>query len=146
MLVIYGLGLTLGNWLGGVFADRSIDRTLIVSLAALAALLLLFAGTMFSPIAAAITIFLWGVATFAIVPPLQMRVMEAASDAPNLASAVNIGAFNLGNAVGAAVGGGVIGLGLGFPAVSIAGAVMAVAGLAIVLASRTQKSPALAGA
>jgi len=136
MLVIYGLGLTLGNWLGGVFADRSIDRTLIVSLAALAGLLVLFAVTMFSPLAAAINIFAWGVATFAIVPPLQMRVMEAASDAPNLASAVNIGAFNLGNAVGAAVGGGVIGMGLGFPAVSIAGAVMAAAGLAIVLASR----------
>ncbi|MDO9368083.1 MAG: MFS transporter [Sphingopyxis sp.] len=141
MLVIYGLGLTLGNWLGGIFADRSIDRTLIVSLAALAALLLLFAGTMVSPVAAAITIFLWGVATFAIVPPLQMRVMEAASDAPNLASAVNIGAFNLGNAIGAAVGGGVIGLGLGFPAVSIAGAVMAVAGLAIVLGSRQRVMP-----
>jgi DHA1 family inner membrane transport protein len=146
MLVIYGLGLTAGNWLGGIFADRSIDRTLIVSLTGLAAMLILFAVTMYSPIAAAVTIFLWGVATFAIVPPLQMRVMEAASDAPNLASAVNIGAFNLGNAIGAAVGGGVIGLGLGFPAVSIAGAAMAVAGLAIVLASRTRKSPVLAQA
>src|SRR3546814_3469742 len=91
-----------------------------------------FARTVYSPRAAAVTIFLWGVATFAIVPPLQMRVMEAASDAPNLVSAVNIGAFNLGNAIGSAVGGGVIGLGLGFPAVSIAGAVMAVAGLVIV--------------
>jgi len=138
MLVIYGLGLTAGNWLGGVFADRSIDRTLIVSLGGLAATLLLFAGTMFQPLAAAITIFAWGVATFAIVPPLQMRVMEAASDAPNLASAVNIGAFNLGNAVGAAVGGGVIALGFGYPAVSIAGALMAAAGLAIVLATRAR--------
>jgi len=136
MLVVYGLGLTVGNWLGGLFADRSIERTLIVALAALAALLVLFAATMFSAAAAALTIFAWGVATFAIVPPLQMRVMEAASDAPNLASAVNIGAFNLGNALGAALGGGVIGLGLGFPAVSLAGAAMAVAGLAIVLASR----------
>jgi MFS transporter, DHA1 family, inner membrane transport protein len=146
MLVIYGLGLTAGNWLGGVFADKSIDRTLIVSLAGLAATLVIFAGAMFQPLAAAVTIFVWGVATFAIVPPLQMRVMEAASDAPNLASAVNIGAFNLGNAVGAAVGGGVIGLGLGYPAVSFAGAAMALGGLAIVLATRAQKSPALAEA
>src|SRR3546814_6807082 len=60
ILVIYGLGLTAGNWLGGVFADRSIDRTLIVSLAGLAAMLLLFAMTMYSPLAAAVTIFLWG--------------------------------------------------------------------------------------
>ena len=142
MLVIYGLGLTAGNWLGGIFADRSIDRTLIVSLAGLAATLVIFAGAMFQPLAAAITIFVWGVATFAIVPPLQMRVMEAASDAPNLASAVNIGAFNLGNAVGAAVGGGVIGLGLGYPAVSFAGAAMALGGLAIVLATRQRKAAA----
>lgn len=146
MLVIYGLGLTVGNWLGGVFADRSIDRTLIVSLGGLAATLVVFAGAMFQPFAAAITIFLWGVATFAIVPPLQMRVMEAASAAPNLASAVNIGAFNLGNAVGAAVGGGVIGLGLGYPAVSIAGALMAAAGLAIVLLARTRAAAQPLGA
>src|SRR3546814_300873 len=99
-----------------------------------------------SPRVSAVIIFLWCVATFALVPPLQMRVMEAASDAPNLASAVNIGAFNLGNAIGAAVGGGVIGLGLGFPAVSIAGAVMAVAGLVIALASRPRAAPALAQA
>ncbi|WP_077148243.1 MFS transporter [Sphingopyxis sp. KK2] len=143
MLVIYGLGLTLGNWLGGLFADRSIDRTLIVSLAGLAATLLVFAITMASPLAAPITIFVWGVATFAIVPPLQMRVMEAASDAPNLASAVNIGAFNLGNAIGAAAGGAVIGLGFDYPVVSVAGAAMALAGLAIVLTTRN-KAPAAA--
>jgi MFS transporter, DHA1 family, inner membrane transport protein len=141
MLVIYGLGLTLGNWLGGLFADRSIDRTLIVSLTGLAATLLTFALTMASPLAAPLTIFVWGVATFAIVPPLQMRVMEAASDAPNLASAVNIGAFNLGNAIGAAAGGAVIGLGFDYPVVSVAGAAMALAGLAIVLATRN-KAPA----
>ena len=146
MLVVYGLGLTAGNWLGGLFADKSIDRTLIVSLGGLAATLVVFAGAMFQPLAAAITIFLWGIATFAIVPPLQMRVMEAASDAPNLASAVNIGAFNLGNAVGAAVGGGVIGVGLGYPAVSIAGALMALAGLAIVLMTRTRAAGRLLGA
>ncbi|MBA3939771.1 MAG: MFS transporter [Sphingopyxis sp.] len=141
MLVLYGLGLTAGNWLGGIFADRSVDRTLVIALAGLAATLVVFAFAMFSPLAAPVTIFAWGVATFAVVPPLQMRVMEAASDAPNLASAVNIGAFNLGNAIGAAVGGGVIGLGLCFPAVSIAGAAMAVVGLAILLLSR-QPAPA----
>ncbi len=141
MLVIYGLGLTLGNWLGGRFADRSVDRTLIVTLSALAALLLLFAVTMHWAAPAAVSIFAWGVATFALVPPLQIRVLQAASDAPHLASAVNIGAFNLGNAAGAAVGGAVISLNLGYPAVSIAGAVMALAGLAVVLVARTHASP-----
>ena len=127
----------MGNWLGGIFADRSVERTLMVTLGSLAALLLLFAATMHWALPAAVTIFAWGVATFALVPPLQIRVMQAAADAPHLASAVNIGAFNLGNAAGAAVGGAVIGLHWGYPAVSVAGAVMALAGLAIVLAART---------
>lgn len=56
----------------------------------------------------------WGAATFAIVPPLQMRVMRVASEAPGLSSSVNIGAFNLGNALGAAAGGAVISAGLGY--------------------------------
>jgi DHA1 family inner membrane transport protein len=62
--------------------------------------------------------------------------MAAASDAPNLASALNIGAFNLGNAIGAALGGGVIGAGLGFPAVALAGAGAAAAGLALLILIR----------
>jgi DHA1 family inner membrane transport protein len=48
----------------------------------------------------AVLTFLWGIASFARVPPLRVRVMAAAADAPNLASSVNIGAFNLGNAFG----------------------------------------------
>lgn len=137
MLVTYGLGLTVGNWLGGRFADQSVDRTLIVTLAGLALVLLAFAFLMPVKVMAAPLIFLWGVASFALVPPLQVRVMNAAGDAPNLASAVNIGAFNLGNAIGAALGGAVIAGGLGYPAVSVAGAIMAGLGLAAVLMSRS---------
>jgi DHA1 family inner membrane transport protein len=59
--------------------------------------------------------------------------MSAAADAPNLASAVNIGAFNLGNALGAALGGGVIAAGLGYPAVAFAGAVTSLLGLLAVV-------------
>jgi DHA1 family inner membrane transport protein len=133
MLVTYGLGLTAGNWLGGRFADRSVDRTLIITLASLAIILVAFA--MLMPFAAptAILVFLWGVASFALVPPLQVRVMAAAADAPNLASSVNIGAFNLGNAIGAALGGGVIAAGLGYPAVALAGAAAAALGLGATL-------------
>ena len=146
MLVVYGVGLTVGNWLGGRFADKSVDRTLVVTLASLAALLVLFAVVMSWEAPAAVVIFLWGVASFALVPPLQMRVMTAAGDAPNLASAMNIGAFNLGNAIGAAVGGAVIAAGLGYPAVSLAGAVAAGLGLLLVLFLIRKREPVRAPA
>ncbi|OQP86602.1 MFS transporter [Rhizobium rhizosphaerae] len=141
MLVIYGLGLTAGNWVGGRFADRSVDGTLAASLAGLVVVLLLFAGLAGSAGAAAVLIFLWGIASFALVPPLQMRVMEEAGAAPNLASALNIGAFNLGNAVGAAAGGLVIDAGLGTAMVPVAGAAMALAGL-LFLALLRRRAPA----
>ncbi|MNS74437.1 Inner membrane transport protein YdhP [compost metagenome] len=147
MLVTYGVGLTVGNWLGGKFADRSLDRTLVVTLGSLAALLVAFAFAMPFAGISAVLIFFWGGASFALVPPLQMRVMAAASDAPSLASAVNIGAFNLGNAIGAALGGAVIGAGLGFPAVALAGAATSATGLVILLmmirGSRTRSVPPL---
>ena len=141
MLVTYGLGLTVGNWLGGKFADKSVDRTLIVTLAALSALLIAFAVAMPFAVPTSILVFLWGIASFALVPPLQVRVMTAASDAPNLASSMNIGAFNLGNAIGAAVGGMVIAGGLGYPAVSLAGAVAAGLGLVLVLILTRRDAP-----
>ncbi|CAN5315489.1 MFS transporter [soil metagenome] len=143
MLVTYGVGLTVGNWLGGKFADRSVDRTLMVTLGSLAALLVAFAFAMPFAGFSAVLIFLWGVASFALVPPLQMRVMAAASDAPNLASAVNIGAFNLGNAIGAALGGAVIGAGLGFPAVALAGAGASAVGLVMLLAMNRRRAAAV---
>ena len=131
MLVISGLGLTLGNWLGGRYADRSINRTLISGLVALLVLFGIFAVGMASPVLAGVLIFLWSTAAFVLVAPLQMRVLEAAADAPNLASAMNIGAFNLGNALGAALGGGVIALGWGLPATSLAAAGAALLGLVL---------------
>jgi DHA1 family inner membrane transport protein len=136
MLMLFGVGATIGNGVGGRLADRSVDRALMTMLAIMALTLLAFTVLMQWPVTAAIAILVWGIASFAIVPPLQMRVMDAASDAPNLASAMNIGAFNLGNAIGAALGGGVIGAGLGLPTVSLAGAAMAAVALAMLLAFR----------
>ncbi|MCR6634464.1 MFS transporter [Devosia sp.] len=142
MLVTYGVGMTVGNWLGGRFADRSVDRTLIVTLGGLTAILIAFALLMPFIAPTPIIIFLWGVASFALVPPLQVRVMSAAVDAPNLASSVNIGAFNLGNAIGAALGGAVIASGLGYPAVALAGAATSAIGLvAVLIAARGAPVP-----
>lgn len=132
-LVLIGLGFTLGNGLGGRLADWSLDGATKVFLAALALIMLALPLVLASHVGAAIGLLAWGAAAFALVPPVQMRVMQAAADAPGLASSINIGAFNLGNALGAAVGGGVISLGLGYAAVPIAGGALAAAGLALVV-------------
>lgn len=133
MLVTYGVGLTVGNWIGGRYTDRYPDKTLVASLAALSISLVLFAIFMPYTVPTAVLVFLWGIASFALMPPLQVRVMAAAEGAPNLASSVNIGAFNLGNAVGAALGGAVIAAGLSYQFVAMAGALAAGLGLAAVL-------------
>jgi DHA1 family inner membrane transport protein len=111
ILVIFGVGLTVGNTIGGKLADRALMPSLMGILVALAVVMAIFAKTSHSQIAAAVTVFVWGIAAFATVPPLQMRVVEKATAAPNLASTLNIGAFNVGNAGGAWLGGLVIGHG-----------------------------------
>jgi DHA1 family inner membrane transport protein len=108
ILVLFGVGLTVGNMVGGKLADRALMPSLMAILAALAVVMALFARTSHSQVAAAVTVFVWGIAAFATVPPLQMRVVEKAAKAPNLASTLNIGAFNVGNAGGAWLGGLVI--------------------------------------
>ncbi|MGE8578561.1 MAG: MFS transporter, partial [Burkholderia contaminans] len=95
---------------------------------------------------AAVTLLVWGIATFAVVPPLQMRVMRAAHEAPGLASAVNIGAFNLGNALGAAAGGAALSAGFGYAAVPLVGGLIAAAGLALVFLQIAQQRRAPAAA
>jgi DHA1 family inner membrane transport protein len=142
MLLLFGIGMTVGNWLGGRFADRSIDRTLVATLSSLTLILVAFSLLMPFTAPTALLLFLWGIASFALVPPLQIRVMQTAADAPNLASAMNIGAFNLGNAIGAAGGGWVIAAGLGYPAVALAGAVAAALGLIAVIGSSRHQVPA----
>lgn len=132
-LVVYGVGLTIGNYLGGRFADRALRPTLIVVLALLVAFLMIFSWTMAWPLPAIATIFAWGISTFALVPSLQSWLMQVAAGAPNLAASVNIGAFNLGNALGALLGGAVIGADFGYRWVAVAGAAMALTGLICVL-------------
>ncbi|WP_336942373.1 MFS transporter [Acinetobacter modestus] len=133
MLVLIGIGFSIGNHLGGKFADLSINKTLIGFLLLLISLMLIFPILAQSQLGAAIGLVIWGAAAFAIVPPLQMRVMSIAHEASGLASSVNIGAFNLGNAIGAAAGGAVLSFGLNYSAVSIIGALLASIGLILVL-------------
>jgi len=133
MLVLIGIGFSIGNHFGGKFADQSLDKTLIGFLVLLMLMMLLFPILATTTIGAVIALIIWGAAAFAVVPPLQMRVMTVAHDAPGLASSVNIGAFNLGNALGAVAGAAVLNLNLSYAAVSYAGATLSAIALILVL-------------
>lgn len=132
MLIIIGIGFSVGNHLGGKLADRSLYKTLIGFLILLILMMLVFPILAQTALGAAIALFIWGVAAFAIVPPIQICVMSVAHEAPGLAASVNIGAFNLGNALGAAAGSAVLSLGMGYTEISIAGAILAALGLILV--------------
>ncbi|MFF2748552.1 MFS transporter [Kitasatospora sp. NPDC058048] len=132
LLVLFGVGMFLGNLLGGRYADRKLMPMLYTTLGGLAVVLALFTFTAHNKVAAAVTVLLVGALGFATVPPLQKRVLDHAHGAPTLASAVNIGAFNLGNALAAWLGGMVISAGLGYTAPNWVGAVLA--GAALLLA------------
>ncbi|MER6108857.1 MFS transporter [Streptomyces hirsutus] len=131
LLVLFGLGMVGGNLVGGRYADRALMPLLYVSLGALAVVLALFTLTAHHKVLAAVTIILIGGLGFATVPPLQKRVLDQAHGAPTLASAVNIGAFNLGNALSAWLGGLVITAGLGYTAPNWVGAVLAASALVL---------------
>ncbi|MFF9077413.1 MFS transporter [Streptomyces sp. NPDC014735] len=144
LLVLFGVGMFLGNLLGGRFADRKLMPMLYGTLGGLAVVLALFTLTAHNKIAAAVTILLVGALGFATVPPLQKRVLDQAHGAPTLASAVNIGAFNLGNALAAWLGGMVIASGLGYTAPNWVGAILAAAALALAFwsAALERRAPA----
>jgi DHA1 family inner membrane transport protein len=137
--------LFAGQLSGGKFADRSVSGTLKGFLLLLMVIMLAIPLLAQSQVGAAISMVVWGAATFAVVPPLQMRVMRVAHEAPGLSSSVNIGAFNLGNALGAAAGGAVISGGLGYAFVPVMGAIIAGVALLLVLFSgRAQPEEAFA--
>lgn len=140
-LVLIGVGFTLGNSLGGRLADWSLDGATLLILATLALTMAVLPLLLMTQLGAAIGLVVWGAAAFGIVPPVQMRVMQAAAQAPSLASSVNVGAFNLGNALGAALGGLVISLGWGYAAVPWVGAALAASGLGLAWLGRRDRSP-----
>ncbi|EGG46059.1 MFS transporter [Streptomyces griseoaurantiacus] len=135
LLVLLGLGMVAGNYLGGRYADRALMPLLYTSLGGLALVLALFTVTAHYKVLAAATLPLIGALGFATVPPLQKRVLDHAHGAPTLASAVNIGAFNLGNALSAWLGGLVIAAGLGYTAPNWVGALLAASALLLAVLS-----------
>ncbi|WP_032393419.1 MFS transporter [Rhodococcoides fascians] len=130
-LMIYGLGMVAGNYAGGWLADKYKLKGTFIGLAATAVSLAVFVVAAHNPVTALLLVFLIGASGSSVVPGLQTRLMDVAEDAQTLAASLNHAAFNLANAIGAAVGGAVIAAGLGYTAPAAVGSGLAVAGLGV---------------
>jgi MFS transporter, DHA1 family, inner membrane transport protein len=134
-LMVFGLGMVVGNLVGGRMADISVIKGLYASITALGVVLALFVVAAHNPWTAMLGLFLIGASGSAIAPALQTRLMDVAHDAQTLAAALNHSALNIANATGAWVGGLVIAAGYGYTAPAAAGAVLAAAGLVVLTIS-----------
>lgn len=105
LLLAYGVGGFAGNLAAGRLTDMSLRATLLATLCLLAVVLGLFPVVALTTAPTVILVLLLGVLSTATVPPLQALVLQHAGAAPSLSLAVNVGAFNLANAMGAVVGG-----------------------------------------
>ncbi|MCB1456428.1 MAG: MFS transporter [Nitratireductor sp.] len=133
LLVVVGFGLVIGNSFGGKSADANLSRALIGWPAAMIVALIvvgLVAPFKWPFIVAA---FVFGIVSFANVPPMQMRVMKYGGAAPELAATANISAFNIANALGGLIGGAVVDSNFGAAAIPFAAAVVPVFGLLFIL-------------
>ncbi len=144
ILLVFGGGIFIGNLLGGRLADRGLRMSLLVTLGATALVLGAMGFVLHSPVATVLFVGLLGVASFATVAPLQMRVLQQAHGAgQNLAASLNIGAFNVGNALGAWLGGLVVSSSFGLGGLSWLAASITVAGIAVTLYSLSRDKPEL---
>ncbi|MET0445661.1 MAG: MFS transporter [Pseudorhodoplanes sp.] len=139
-LLAIGVGLTVGNLIGGRLADKNLLSTVIGAFICLALVLGALAAVVHMAIPTLVLLVLWGGIAFALVSPLQIWVVDAATDAPNLASTLNQGAFNLGNATGAWIGGVALNAGVHYGQLPLLAACVALAGLAMTLTRLINRS------
>lgn len=135
VVALYGLGMVAGNIVGGRLADRSVMGTLYKVLPAIAVALVVYAVAVHWPWSAFVMVFVVGASGSMLIPALQTRLLDASPGAPSLASSLNHAALNVANALGAFLGGLVIALGWGYVAPALVGAVLALLGLGVAVAS-----------
>jgi DHA1 family inner membrane transport protein len=141
LLMVYGVGLVAGNVIGGRAADHDRDRTLVLALLGLTVTMAVFGLLAGSAIASVVLIFLMGLFGFASVPGMITRVTDFAHGAP-LAASANVSASNIGNALGAWLGGLAITAGLGYTAPLYVGAGIALTSTVVmVVAARLALHP-----
>ncbi|WP_370627634.1 MFS transporter [Rhodococcus erythropolis] len=134
-LMLYGLGMVAGNFVGGYLADRALMKGLFLSMGSLVVILAVFVIAVRNPYTALVFVFLIGLAGSSMVPGLQTRLMDVAEDAQTLAASLNHAALNIANAFGAWIGGVVIAAGYGYTAPAAVGSLLAVAGLVVLAAA-----------
>ncbi|HVL59813.1 MAG TPA: MFS transporter [Microbacterium sp.] len=135
VLVVIGLGMTLGNIVGGRLADWSVRRSMYLFFTILAAALVLLGLTAASPVGLLAGVFLVGGASAALSPTIQARLMDVARDSQSIAAALNHSALNVGNSLGALFGGFAIAAGLGYVAPVWIGLVLTLVGIALAVGS-----------
>lgn len=131
MLLLFGLGATIGVFVGGRLADWRLMPSLITILALQS---LAFLGIYLVspyPVATGVLMVLWGGVNFAFGSPLQSRILQWAADAPEFASTLIPTAFNIGIAIGAGLGGALIGWGTGYRALAFIGVACLALGAAL---------------
>lgn len=134
-LVVAGLGMTVGNFLGGRLADRSVVRTLFVCFAGFGVSILGFALTASWPVGLFVFLFLVSLSASALSPAIQTRLMDVAGDGQSLAAAINHASLNIGNSLGAYLGGVTIAAGLGYLSPSWVGLALVVPGVLLAVVS-----------
>jgi MFS transporter, DHA1 family, inner membrane transport protein len=133
VLVVFGVGITLGNLIGGRLADWKQMPVLIVGIVLLIVIFLAMPFLERAVMPAVVIVFVWGCVHFATGSPLQARIVEQARGAANLASTLNQGAFNLGNALGASLGGIMLTEGISYRYLSLGSAAVASVALLVAL-------------
>ncbi len=134
-LLAFGIGGVLGTTLGGVLADWSVLRSMVVANVAMGVFLVFFTVTAAQPVAAWLTVLMVSMVGSVFVVSLQMRLMHVAGDAQTIGAAVNHASLNIANALGAWLGGLVIAAGFGYTAPSWVGAGLSGLGLAVLAVS-----------
>ena len=136
-LAVLGLGMTVGTILGGRLADRMDSRrAVMLVLAAQSVALLAAVPALHVPVLASVAVFMVGTLSLALAPVVQTLVLDTARDAPVLASAAMQSAFNISNAIGAALGGLVLTAGFGYAAPPVVGAILAALGVGLAVLAR----------
>lgn len=136
VLALFGIGTTIGTLAGGRFGDRWGLRAVAVGLLVVTGLMALFTVTADSVVFGALTLVAFGMVAFSLGPIVQNRIIEAAGTGGSLVSAANQGAFNMANALGAALGAAVLEAGWGYRAPMWVAAALALAGFVLVLVSQ----------